>query len=47
MLGEPFLENACCNISEYTSSDYFMEKDKTIDEYNDIIKGMDEIPMQM
>ena len=45
MLGEPFLENACCNISEYTSSDYFMEKDKRIIDYNDIIKGMDEIYM--
>ena len=43
MLGEPFLENACCNLSEYTSAEFFIEKDKRIDEYNQIIDGMDEI----
>tara|TARA_B100001059_G_scaffold236346_1_gene286326 strand:+ start:1341 stop:7310 length:5970 start_codon:yes stop_codon:yes gene_type:complete len=43
MLGEPFLENACCNLSEYTSADFFIEKDKRIDDYNEIIDGMDEI----
>ena len=43
MLGEPFLENVCCNESEHSGIDYFMNIDKLIPQFNEIIHNMDDI----
>ena len=43
MLGEPFLENVCCNESEHSGIDYFMNIDKLIPQFNEIITNMDDI----
>lgn len=43
MLGEPFLENVCCNESEHSGIDYFMKEDETISQFNDLIYNMDDI----
>ena len=33
----PFLQNACCNTSDYNTINYFVNKDKNIDLYNGIV----------
>ena len=41
-IGDPFLENSCCH-GEKNTLDYFIKKNKSISQYNDIVKEISNI----
>ena len=44
---EPFLENTCCHSEEFDTLSYFIEKDRSIAQYNEITNNLNNILVDM